>query len=65
MNCLSKFIGISLTAQELTNLTLAVHELVDSRFLVLPGSESTIPEITDYIYFSQLKPFREFKYKSE
>jgi len=45
--------------------TLAVHERVDSRFLVLPGSESTITEITEYIYFSPSKLRREFKYKSE
>jgi len=48
-----------------THRTLAVHELDDSQFLVLPGSESTITEITEYIYFSPLKPRREFKYKSE
>jgi len=54
-----------MNAQGLTNRTLAIHERVDSRFLVLPGSESTISEITEYIYFSPLKPFREFKYKSE
>ena len=52
-------------AQEWTNRTLAVHERVDSRFLVLLGSESTITEITEFIYFSPLKPCREFKYKSE
>ena len=43
-------------AQECTNRTLAVHERVDSQFLVLPGSESTITEITEYMYFSPLKP---------
>ena len=53
------------SAQEWTNRTLAVHERVDSRFLVLPGSELTITEITEYIYFSPLKSFRQFKYKSE
>jgi len=53
------------TAQEWTDLTLTVHERVDSRFLVLPGSESTITEITEYTYFSPLKPCREFKYKSD
>ena len=40
-----------------------MHERVNSRFLVLPGSESTITEITEYTYFSPLKPFREFQYK--
>jgi len=50
------------SAEEWTNHTLSVHERVDSRFLVLPGSESTITEITEYVYF---KPRREFKYKSE
>ena len=43
----------------------AVHGRVDSRFLVLPGSELTITEITEYIYFSPLKPHREFRYKNE
>jgi len=36
-----------------------------SILLVLPGSESTITEITEYSYFSPLKPCREFKYKSK
>jgi len=49
----------------LTNRTLAVHERANSRLLVLPGSESTINEITECIYFSPLKACREFKYKSE
>ena len=57
-------VGIG-SAQGWTNRTLAVHERVDSLFLVLPGSESTITEIAEYIYFSPLKPCREFKYKSE
>jgi len=35
--CAASFPGT--TAQGWTNLTLAVHERVDSRFLVLPGSE--------------------------
>jgi len=56
---------VYVSAQEWTNRTLAVNERVDSRFLVLPGSESTITEITEYIYFSPLKPRRDFKYKSE
>ena len=47
---------VCVSAQGWTNHTLAVHERVDSRFLVLPGSESTITEITEYIYFSPLKP---------
>jgi len=41
-----------MSAQEWTNRTLAVHEQVDSRFSVLPGSESTITETTEYIHFS-------------
>jgi hypothetical protein len=53
------------SAQEWTNRTLAVHERVDSQFLVLPGSESTITEITEYMYFGPSKPRREFKYKSD
>ena len=55
----------AVSAQEFSNRTLAVHKRVDSRFLVLPGSESTITEITVYTYFSPSKPRREFKYKSE
>jgi len=58
-------IGEYVSAQEWTNRTLAVHERVDSRFSVLPGSESTITEITEYIFFSPLELRREFKYKSE
>ena len=54
-----------LSAQGWTNRTLAVHERVDSRILVLSGSESTITEIIEYIYFSPLKASREFKYESE
>jgi len=57
--------SISFTAQEWINRTLSVHVRVDSRFLVLPGSESTITQITDYMYFSPFKPCREFKYKSD
>jgi len=53
------------TAQEWTNRILTVHERVNSRFLVLSGSEWTITEITVYIYCSPLKPCREFKYTSE
>jgi len=53
------------SAQEWTNRTLAIHERVDSRFLVLPGSESTITKITEYIYFSPLKPCNEFEYKCD
>jgi len=53
------------TAQAWTNLTLSVQERVDSRFLVLQGSESTITEITEYIYFSPLRPCREVIHKSE
>jgi len=34
------------------NRTLVGHERVDSRFLVLAGSESIFPEIAEYIYFS-------------
>jgi len=37
----------TLTAQGWNNRTPISHERVDSRFLVLPGSESTITEITE------------------
>ena len=33
--------------------------------LVLAGSRSTITEITEYKYFSLLKPSRELRYESE
>jgi len=36
-----------LSAQGWNNRTLISHERVDSQFLVLPGSESTITEITE------------------
>ena len=53
------------SAQEMTNRTLAVHERVNSRFLVLPGSLSIFTPITGHKYLSPLKHCREFKYKSE
>ena len=56
---------IYVSAQEWTNHTLAVHERVNSRFLVLPGSLSIFTEITGHKYFSPLKPCREFKYISQ
>jgi len=49
-----------LTAQDARNHTLAVHELVDFRFVVLAGSESTITEIIGYKYSSLSKPCRGF-----
>jgi len=52
-------------AQGWNNRTLAVHERFECRFLELPGSRSTITEMTEYTYFSLLKPRREFEYKSE
>jgi len=65
LQCVQKCQHDSGSAQGWTNRTLAVHERVDPRFLALPGSESTITEVTEYIYFSPLKPRREFKNKSE
>ena len=41
-------------AQGWNNRTLAAHEQVDSRFLLLPSSEFTSTEITEYLYFSPL-----------
>jgi len=41
------------------------HERIDCRFLVLPGSEATVTEITEYIYFSLMWTQSEFKYKSK
>jgi len=46
------FIFCLYTAQEWNILTLAVHERVDSWFLVLAGSELKITEITEYRYFN-------------
>ena len=40
------------SAQEMTNRTLAVHERVNSRFLVLPGSLSIFTPITGHIHTS-------------
>ena len=64
LEIISRFCAI-LSAQGWTNRTLAVHERVDSRFLVLPGSGCIFTEITEYKYFSPSKPSRKFKYKSE
>jgi len=50
--------------QDARNRTLAVHELVDSRILVLVGSESIFTEITGCTYFSLLYPRRELECKS-
>ena len=52
-------------AQGWTNRTLAVHERTSVHFLVLPGSLLSITEITEYAYFSPLKPIHELRYKSE
>ena len=42
------------SAQEWTNRTPNATNLSIPCFLVLPGSESTITEITEYIYFSRI-----------
>ena len=34
-------------------------------FVVLPGSELSVTEITEYYYVSPYKPCREFQYTSE
>jgi len=59
------YIYICISSQGWTNRTLAVHERTSVHFLVLPGSLLSITEITEYTYFSPLKPNREFRYKSE
>jgi len=56
---------IQISSQWCRNRTLAVHERVDSRFLVLAGRDSICTQITEYKGFSPLKPSREFKYESE
>jgi len=52
-------------AQEWTNRTLTVHERTSVHFVVLQGSLLSITEITEYRYFSPLKPTRELRHKSE
>ena len=52
-------------AQGRKHRTLVGHERVDSRFLVLAGSESILTEITEYIYFSLVQTPVEFKYKTD
>jgi len=47
------------------HFTRISHERVDSRFLVLPGSESTITKITEQSYFSLILTAIECKYKSD
>ena len=54
-----------LAAQEWTNHTLAVHERLNSQFLVLSGSLSNFTEITGGKCLSPSKSYCEFKYKSE
>ena len=50
----------SATTQDARNRTLAVHERSDSLLLVLPCSELSITEITEFKYFGLSKPGREF-----
>ena len=57
--------GNAPSAQGWSNRTLAVHERVNSRFLVLPESLSIFTQITGLKYFSLLSPRGEIKYKSE
>jgi len=45
--------------------TLAVHEGAIPYFVVLPDSELSITEITEYSHFNPLKPCCEFIHKSE
>ena len=51
--------GIHKLARHITswwrNRTLISHERDDSRFLVLPGSESIFTEVTEYVYFIVLR----------
>jgi len=44
-------------AQECTNCTLISHERTSVHFLVLPDSLSSITEITEYLNFSQSRPW--------
>jgi len=53
------------TAQEWTNRTPNATNLSIPCFLVLPGSESTITEITEYVYFSRILSDFELQYKIE
>jgi len=53
------------TAKEWRNRTLISRERIDSRFLVLTGSEYISTEITEYKYFSLILTQVEFKYYSD
>jgi len=53
------------SAQEWTNRTPNTTNLSIPCFLVLPGSESTITEITEYVYFSRIWSDCELQYKIE
>jgi len=57
--------GIFSTTQGWKNRILVSHERVDSRFLVLAGSEWIYTEITEYMYFSLIQTRLEFKCKSD
>ena len=60
-----KILFLKPAAQGWNNRTLVVHERVDSRFLVMPSSESTITEITEYLQLGPKKPCSAFLHKSE
>jgi len=51
------------SAQEWTNRTLISHERTSVHFLVLPGSQLSFAEITEYTYISVQQTLAEFKYK--
>jgi len=57
--------NVDFAAQGWTNCTLISHKRVDSRFLVLPGSESIFTEITEYIHFTLIFTPFEFKFSSD
>ena len=54
-----------ITAQEWTQHTPNAMNLSIPCFLVLPGSELTITEITEYVYFSRIWSDCELQYKNE
>ena len=58
---MSLYNHLDLNLDTWTNRTLAVHERIDSRFLVLPGSECTITVFTEYIYFKACREFLNIK----
>jgi len=52
-------------AQESTNRTPNATNKSIPHFLLLPGSECSFTEITEYVYFSLIQSDGELQYKTE